>query len=120
MKTRIGWIVLLVVALLLVAWPGWPQTATHSISLSWTASTSVVAGYNVYRGTVTGGPYTKLNTAPITALAYTDTTGAGGTKYFYVATAVDSAGVESIYSNEASAIFLSPPLPPAALAAVSK
>lgn len=40
--------------------------------LSWTASTSTVAGYNVYRSTVTGGPYTKVNPSLVTTLTYSD------------------------------------------------
>jgi len=36
----------------------------HSATLSWTASTSVVTGYNIYRGAISGGPYnTKLNSS---------------------------------------------------------
>lgn len=31
-------------------------TNAHASNLSWTPSTSVVAGYNVYRGAVSGGP----------------------------------------------------------------
>jgi len=71
--------------------------------LSWSASTSTVAGYNVYRGTVSGGPYTKINSSLITTLDYTDSTVQNATNYYYVATAVDSSGNESVYSNEVSA-----------------
>jgi fibronectin type 3 domain-containing protein len=75
----------------------------HSVTLTWAASTSSVAGYNVYRGTVTGGPYTKINSSLITGHTYTDSTVVSGTEYYYVATAVDSSGNESVNSNEASA-----------------
>ena len=75
----------------------------HSAALSWTASTSSVSGYNVYRGTVSGGPYTKVNSALITTASYTDTTVQAGTTYYYVTTAVDSSGNESIDSNEVTA-----------------
>jgi hypothetical protein len=75
----------------------------HSVTLTWTASTSTVAGYNVYRGTTSGGPYTKISSSLITTLAYTDTTVQSGTTYFYVATSVDSSGDESVNSNEVSA-----------------
>ena len=34
-------------------------TVAHYISVGWTASTSVVVGYNVYRSSTSGGPYTK-------------------------------------------------------------
>jgi hypothetical protein len=35
----------------------------HTVTLSWTDSASTVVGYNVYRGTLSGGPYTKINSA---------------------------------------------------------
>jgi len=75
----------------------------HSVALSWNASTSTVSGYNVYRSTVSGGPYTKLNSSLVATLNYTDSTVQNGTTYFYVTTAVDSSGSESVYSNEVSA-----------------
>ena len=34
----------------------------HSVALSWSASPSAVAFYKVYRGTVSGGPYSVLTT----------------------------------------------------------
>src|SRR6266403_5074262 len=43
------------------------QLIAHTAALSWTASTSVVTRYNVYRGTVSGGPYTLMN-APLVIL----------------------------------------------------
>ncbi len=76
---------------------------THSVVLSWDASTSTVAGYNVYRSTVSGSGFTKLNLSLITTLTYTDTTVQNGTTYFYVAMAVDSSGNESVDSTQASA-----------------
>jgi fibronectin type 3 domain-containing protein len=73
------------------------------VALTSNASTSTVTGYNVYRGTVSGGLYTKINSALFTALTYTDSTVQSGTTYYYVTTAVDSGGNESVYSNEVSA-----------------
>ena len=77
----------------------------HSATASWTASTSAVAGYNVYRGTVSGGPYTKVNGSLVTALSYTDSTVTSGQTYYYVTTAVDSSGNESVFSNEVQAVI---------------
>jgi hypothetical protein len=77
--------------------------AAHSVALTWTASTSTVSGYNVYRSTVNGSGYTKLNSSLVPALSYSDTAVQSGTTYFYVATAVDSGGDESVNSNQASA-----------------
>lgn len=86
-----------------------PLPPVLNINLSWIASTSSgVTGYNLYRGTVTGGPYTKVNTALITVVPtattpYKDLSAVKGTSYFYRATAV--AGTkESMFSNEAHAI----------------
>jgi hypothetical protein len=78
-------------------------TTTESVVLGWTASTLQVGGYNVYRGVVSGGPYTKLNTNVDISATYTDVGMAVGT-YYYVVTALDSTGDESGYSNEANAI----------------
>jgi fibronectin type 3 domain-containing protein len=75
----------------------------HSVSLTWNASTSSVSGYNVYRSTVSGGSYTKINSSLVAVLSYTDSTVQNGTTYYYVTTAVDSTGSESTFSNEVSA-----------------
>ena len=60
-------------------------------------------GYDVYRATASGGPYTKLNEVRVTASQYTDATAANGSTYFYVVRAVDTAGNHSAPSQEASA-----------------
>jgi Abnormal spindle-like microcephaly-assoc'd, ASPM-SPD-2-Hydin len=82
------------------------QQSTHTVGLSWTDSATTVAGYNVYRGTNTGGPYvSKLTTSPLTSTQFTDTGLQSGLTYYYVVTAVDSNGVESVYSNQATALI---------------
>ena len=78
------------------------QPVSHSVTLTWTASTSTVSGYNVYRSTVSGGPYTKLNSSVIAATTYVDSTVQASTSYFYVVTSVDSSNVESANSAEVS------------------
>lgn len=79
-------------------------TTPHSVALSWNASTSTVVGYNLYRGTQSGGPYsTKLNAALIANTNYTDSNVQSGATYYYVATSVDSNNIESAYSGEAMA-----------------
>jgi hypothetical protein len=84
-------------------------TNAHSVSLSWTASTSTnISGYNVYRSNTSGGPYTKVNGSLITSTSYTDTTVQAGQTYYYVATAVNTSNVESSYSNQAQATVPSP------------
>ena len=77
----------------------------YSVALSWTASTSTVTGYNVYRGTTSGGPYAQLNSSSFTAVNYTDSTVTAGVTYYYVVTAVNSSNVESTDSNQATAVI---------------
>ena len=79
----------------------------HNVSLGWTGSTSTVVGYNVYRGTVSGGPYSLVNSSDPN-VSYSDATVQAGQTYFYVVTAVDSQGTESVYSNQAQATVPSP------------
>ncbi len=80
---------------------------THTVALTWNASTTLtVTGYNVYRSTVSGTGYVKLTPSPLplAPLSFTDTSVLiNGTTYFYVTTAVDVTGVESNFSNEATA-----------------
>jgi len=77
----------------------------HRVSLSWTASTSVVSGYNVYRSTTSGAGYTKINGSLVSVVSYTDSSVVNSTTYYYVTTAVDGTGTESINSNEAAAVI---------------
>jgi hypothetical protein len=80
----------------------------HSVSLAWSASTSTVAGYNVYRGTQSGGPYSMITTSPDASTNYTDSTVQAGQTYYYVVTAVDANGNESVDSNQALAVIPTP------------
>lgn len=81
------------------------SSVAHSVSLTWNASPSPTAsGYNVYRSTVSGGGYVKMNSSPVASLSYVDTTVSGGLIYYYVTTAVDPNGDESASSNETQAI----------------
>ena len=80
--------------------------STNVIQLSWTASTSAgVAGYNVYRSSVSGGPYTKIVSSPVIGTSYSDQTAQAGVQYYYVATSVEESGIESAYSNQVSALI---------------
>jgi fibronectin type 3 domain-containing protein len=71
------------------------------VSLSWTASSGATS-YNVNRSTTSGGPYTTIATG-VTTTSYTDMFLTSGTTYYYVVSALNSAG-ESPNSNEASAM----------------
>jgi hypothetical protein len=91
---------------------GTPQPA-HSVSLSWTGSTSPnISGYNIYRAIFLSscGGYTKINGATLVTLTtYTDSSVADGTNYCYATTAVDSSKAESGYSNIVSDVQIPPP-----------
>lgn len=76
----------------------------HAVLLNWNASASAVAGYNIYRSTASGRGYTQINSSLVTSLDYTDSNVQAGTTYFYVATAVDASGNESVDSNQATAV----------------
>ena len=69
------------------------------IALSWNGSSGATT-YNVNRATVSGGPYTPI--ASTTSTSYPDTGLTNGTTYYYVVTAVNSAG-ESGNSSQVSA-----------------
>jgi fibronectin type 3 domain-containing protein len=79
----------------------------HTVDLGWTASPDVV-GYNIYRSTATGGPYSMINTSLDGTTAYTDDSVVSGTTYYYVVTAVNSESQSSGYSNQAQAIVPNP------------
>jgi hypothetical protein len=64
-----------------------------------------IAGYNVYRSDVTGGPYGKINDSIITVLSYDDHTAGPGITYHYCVTAQILAGTESRLSEESSAMI---------------
>ena len=76
-----------------------PDTS-HTVALNWNASKSSVIGYNVYRGTKSSGPYTKLNGSVNTSTSYSDSSVSDGTEYYYVVTSVNSEHVESSDSNQ--------------------
>jgi Abnormal spindle-like microcephaly-assoc'd, ASPM-SPD-2-Hydin len=76
----------------------------HTVGLSWQESSSSVSGYRVYRSTTSGSGFSPL-TSTISSLSYTDDTVSNGVTYYYVVTAVDSAGSESPYSNQVTAVI---------------
>jgi|SRR5208337_2886700 len=78
---------------------------SHDVYLSWDPGDGNAVGYNIYRGTVNGGPYRQINSALDASTNYTDYTVVCGTTYYYVATAVNAQGEESAYSNVAQAVI---------------
>lgn len=77
--------------------------AVHLISLTWQPSSSAVIGYNVYRGTQSGGPYSRVNSHLISSRTYEDDGVQSGLTYFYVLRAVSFDSTESQASNQAAA-----------------
>jgi len=99
--------------------------AAHTVSLGWTETTPSVT-FNVYRATVSGvtctgsggsaaSCYSRIATN-IATMSYVDGSVLSGVKYFYVITAVDAGGNESLVSNEATAVIPTAPNPPVQLA----
>lgn len=75
------------------------------IDLTWDGATEPdIAGYNVFRNDVTGGPYAKINDSVVTVLSYHDYTASPGITYHYCVTAQILAGTESRLSEESSAM----------------
>ena len=82
--------------------PGTTAQSTHSVNLSWNASTSSdVSGYNIYRATYTDscGSFSRINDTLNTSTLYTDSEVIEGTSYCYAATTVNTRNEESGYSN---------------------
>lgn len=71
-----------------------------AVYLAW-ETISGATSYTVKRSTTAGGPYTVI-AEDVTGATYSDTDVTNGTTYYYVVTAVNSAG-SSTNSNEASA-----------------
>jgi parallel beta-helix repeat protein len=74
------------------------------ISLSWTAAAGA-ASYHVKRSTTSSGSYSQVGNPSTTA--YTDSTVTNGTEYFYVVSAVNTAG-ESADSAQVNATPVAP------------
>lgn len=75
----------------------------HSVTVTWKASKSQVKGYNVYRATKSGGPYSRINLALVQGLSYQDRDVKSGTTYYYVTRSMDADGRESVNSSEIAA-----------------
>ena len=89
--------------------PSPPQNLTASagdgrVALDWDDNGEPdLAGYNVYRSVVRGGPYARVNGATAAESGYTDTGLTNGTTYYYVVRAMGDGLRESADSNEARA-----------------
>ena len=71
------------------------------VSLNWQVNTDHdLAGYNVYRSTTSNGGYILLNESLLETASYIDSSAIDYNLYYYVVTAVDELGLESLYSEE--------------------
>jgi hypothetical protein len=78
--------------------------AQHSVKLNWQASIGTgVTGYKIFRSTISGGYYALLASAA--GLTYSDTAVQSGSTYYYVVAAINSAGLQSKYSNQVNAVI---------------
>ncbi len=82
-----------------------PTSGNAQVLLNWDPVTNADT-YTVKRATTQGGPYTII-AENITETSYLDTSVVNGITYYYVVTAVNTAG-ESDPSNEASATPIAP------------
>jgi chitodextrinase len=73
-----------------------------SIALSWQGPAGV-AGFDVFRGVSTGGPYSKANASLVADTSFTDKGLTASTTYFYVVKSVGNSGGSSAPSSEISA-----------------
>jgi len=96
-----------------------PSDQGSSLDLTWSVSTTTdVVAQRIYRGTASGsyGPTPVATFADNTTTAYTDTTVADGTTYYYVVRSVDSAN-ESLDSVEGSGVSVDNTAPSATFSA---
>jgi hypothetical protein len=77
------------------------SAGTAKVTLTWSAASGSPIGYSVKRGTVSGGPYTRI-AANVSGTSYVDSTAKTGTKYRYVVVSTSRAG-ESANSSEVGA-----------------
>jgi hypothetical protein len=82
--------------------------ASHWATFDWAPSRSAVVGYNVYLRSPSDVSWIKLNASPVTTNSYTDWDVQSGQSYMYSVTAVNSANVESAFSNATLATIPSP------------
>jgi uncharacterized protein YjbI with pentapeptide repeats len=81
---------------------GFGTNAGNQPQIFWAASTTGnVTGYNVYRSTQSGGPYSLAGSTGAAVTTFADPNAPSGNTFFYVVRAV-AGGVESVNSNEVS------------------
>jgi hypothetical protein len=84
------------------------QKSLHSVTLTWKASPSPVAGYAIYRQPLPGGHYSRLVSKPVPGTQFQDTSVRAGQTYSYYVTAVSPTNVESKASEAITVTVPSP------------
>ncbi len=89
---------------------------THTVVLTWTASTTSGVTYNVYRSLTAGSCKTTTVATGLTATTFTDAAVINGTTYFYSIDAQNSGGKSACTSPDVQVqIPIDPPAPPSGL-----
>jgi pimeloyl-ACP methyl ester carboxylesterase len=87
-----------------------------AILLDWTNNLTVVnppTGYEIYRGTKSGGPYAYTATVPGNTLSYVDNNGLVASTYYYIVRPINATAA-GVVSNEAFASPMKDSIPPTA------
>lgn len=77
-----------------------------SIQLNWSDNPNAAfneTGFEIYRATQAGGPYTLINIAATNVLQYADNNLPSGTTFYYIVRAVNNTAAAPANSNEVSA-----------------
>jgi len=78
------------------------RAKSGKVQLTWTHIPQA-ASYNIYRTTISGGPYLKIANTTSTYATWLDSSVVNGTTYYYVVRPLFTSGAEWCQSNEASA-----------------
>jgi len=78
------------------------RAKSGKVQLTWTNMVSALST-NIYRGTISGGPYLFMGNTTSTYATWLDSNVINGTTYYYVVRPVIDGGAEWCQSNESSA-----------------
>src|SRR3954464_9805004 len=82
------------------------NSGARSLTLDWNPNTEPdLAGYKVYRSTVSGSYQTAIANVPAGTTTYSVSGLQAGTTYYFVVTAYNTSFSESVHSNEVSKAF---------------
>jgi hypothetical protein len=76
-----------------------------NVALQWGASSDPIAGYNVYRASQSGGPFTKINGVMIQGTGFTDSPLSAGTYTYMVRAILLQTNFCGSYYNPSQGVF---------------